>query len=103
MTFCQVGGGTLVVEPGEGRDPLTVNDQVALNSFKYLCLARGNLCQKSPSNFMDLALIDLLGEQLDVQVVTKVLGVAECWLLLLDRPPGWKAKVIGSKDTVEKH
>ena len=30
MTFCQVGGGTLVVEPGEGRDPLTVNDQVAL-------------------------------------------------------------------------
>ena len=25
----QVGGGTLVVEPGKGRDPLTVNDQVA--------------------------------------------------------------------------
>ena len=25
----QVGGGTLVVEPGEGRDPLTVNDQAA--------------------------------------------------------------------------
>ena len=33
LLFHQVGGGTLVVEPGEGRDPLTVNDQVASNSF----------------------------------------------------------------------
>ena len=27
--FSQVGGSTLVIEPGEGGDPLTVNDQVA--------------------------------------------------------------------------
>ena len=31
------------------------------------------------------------------QVVTKVLGEAECWLLLLDRPPGWNTKLIDAK------
>ena len=29
-----VGGGTLVVEPGEGGDPLTVNDQMAVEVVK---------------------------------------------------------------------
>ena len=37
---CQVGGGTLVVEPGEGRDPLTVNDQVGLKLFQFNCLLK---------------------------------------------------------------
>ena len=63
MTFCQVGGGTLVVEPGEGRDPLTVNDQVALKLSRFYLWLRHTrqLMPKIPLSNDDQALIDHLG------------------------------------------
>ena len=80
MTDGQVGGGTLVVEPGEGRDPLTVNDQVALKLFQFLkANTRDNFCPTFPSKLMTYQ--PVLEIYQIPQVVTKVLGEAECWLL----------------------
>jgi len=36
-TIRTVGGGTLVIEPGEGRDPLTVNDQASCTTSFLTC------------------------------------------------------------------